>query len=242
MKQIPSWIIAVIFLLFAAFFFRFVLSFYNYMACCCIFIAALVVIHHFAAPGLWRAVVALTCLGLMYFCAVEIPIVSNARTDKDCERDYLIVLGAAVHGDSPSLSLQHRLEGAQDYLERYPDSVAILSGGQGKGENLTEAQCMYDWLIAAGISPQRLIMEPKATSTMENLSFSFDIIRELGDEPSGNVAILSSSYHLYRAKCMAQLQGVEAAGVAGNPGYPVYMLNCFIREAFGVTHLWLLGR
>ena len=40
---------------------------------------------------------------------------------------------------------------------------------------------------------------------------------------------------------MAEQLGVKAAGVAGNPGYPVYMLNCFIREAFGVTHLWVFG-
>jgi uncharacterized SAM-binding protein YcdF (DUF218 family) len=85
-------------------------------------------------------------------------------------------------------------------------------------------------------------MEDKATYTMENLRFSFDIIRSRGDEPNGNIAIVSTAYHLYRAKCMAKLLGAEAAGVRGNPGYPVYMLNCYIREAFGVTHLWVFGR
>ena len=41
-----------------------------------------------------------------------------------------------------------------------------------------------------------------ATSTKENLMFSFEIIRNRGDEPEGNVAVLSSPYHLYRAKTM----------------------------------------
>ena len=172
---------------------------------------------------------------------MELPIVKNARTDPEPGRKYLIVLGAAVHGDSPSLALTHRLEGALDYLNRYPDSVAIVSGGRGKGENITEAECMRRWLINHEVDSGRIICEDKATSTMENLLFSFDIIRSLGDAPDGNVALLSSSYHLYRAKCMAEQLGVKAAGVAGNPGYPVYMLNCFIREAFGVTHLWVFG-
>ena len=241
-KHIPQWSIAPIILLLLAAFFKFMMRGYDYIAYTFVFFTVLLIIHHFAPDGLWRTVVILVSLGLMYFCAVEIPIIKNSFTDKDAERDYLIVLGAAVHGDSPSLALTHRLEGALDYMTAHPESTAILSGGQGKGENMTEAQCMYDWLIAKGLAPERLIMEPKATSTMENLQFSFDIIRERGGEPDGNIAIVSSSYHLYRAKCMAKILGAEAAGVQGRMGYPIYMLNCYIREAFGVTHLWVLGR
>ena len=100
---------------------------------------------------------------------------------------------------------------------------------------------MHDWLIAHGIPEERILQEPRATSTQENLAFSFQIIRERGDEPDGHVAIVSSAYHLYRAKEMAKLQGVEAAGVAAPWGYFFVMLNYFIREAFGVTHLWVFG-
>ena len=84
-------------------------------------------------------------------------------------------------------------------------------------------------------------MEPNATSTEENLRYSFEIIRNRGDEPDGNVAVVSSAYHLFRAKSMARLQGVQAAGVAAPWGYKMVMLNYFIREAFGVTHLWVFG-
>ena len=100
------------------------------------------------------------------------------------------MLGAAVYGDRPSLTLVRRLEGSLDYLRRYPDSVAIVSGGMGKGENITEAEAMRDWLISNGISEDRVLMENRATSTQENLSFSFDIIRSRGDNPNGNVAIV----------------------------------------------------
>ncbi len=205
------------------------------------FVAALIVLHHFVGPALWRFIVVLVCVGLAYFCVVEIPIIKNARTDKDDGRPYLVVLGAAVYGDQPSLTLVRRLEGALDYLERYPDSVAIVSGGMGPGETVTEAQAMYDWLVANGVDPDRVLKEDRATSTKENLEFSFDIIRQRGDEPAGKVAIVSSAYHLYRAKLMARMQGVEAAGVAAPWGYFFVMLNYFIREAFGVTHLWVFG-
>ena len=129
-----------------------------------------------------------------------------------------------------------------DYLDRHPDSVAIVSGGMGPGEAVTEGQAMYDWLVNAGFDPDRVLMEPKSTSTEENLENSFAIIRARGDDPAGKVAIVSSAYHLYRAKTMARNLGVpDAVGVAAPWGYFFVMLNYFIREAFGVTHLWVFG-
>lgn len=241
-SKLPSWALVVAGLSAAAAVFRFVMRGYSYIAHTLIFIAALIVMHKFFSKTLWRVVVVLVSIGLAYFVAVEIPIIKNARTDPDPGREYLIVLGAAVHGENPSLAMVHRVEGAQTYLEQFPDSVAIVSGGQGPGEDVSEAQAMYKLLIEGGIAPERIILEDKSTSTTENLENSFAIIRALGGEPDGNTAIVSSPYHLYRAKSMAALQGVAAAGVAAPAGYPLTTVNYFIREAFGVTHLWAFGR
>ena len=221
---------------------RFALRGYAYWGYIAIGIAAMIAAHRFFSKTLWRILVILVCIGVVYFCIVEVPIIKNAVTDEEPGRDYLIVLGAAVYGDQPSLTLVRRLEGALDYLEEYPDSVAIVSGGMGPGETVTEAQAMHDWLIDHGIPENRILIEDRATSTMENLQFSFELIRARRDDPNGNVAIVSSAYHLYRAKLMAHNQGVEAAGVAAPWGYFFVMLNYFIREAFGVTHLWVFGR
>ncbi len=224
------------------FFLRFCLRGYAWWGYAMIFVAALVVLHRFLPAALWKLVVALVCLGLAYFCFVESFIIKNARTDPEPERDYLIVLGAAVYGDQPSLTLVRRMEGAMDYLERCPDSVAIVSGGMGSGETVTEGKAMYDWMVAHGADPARILIEDRATSTEENLQNSFAIIRSRGDEPQGKVAIVSSAYHLYRAKLFAQKLGVtDAAGVAAPWGYFFVMLNYFIREAFGVTHFWVFG-
>lgn len=240
-RQLPSWEIAAGVLFILALFFKVCMRGYDYIAYTLAFAAVLVIIAYIA-PAWFRTVTAvLVAAGMIYFISVEIPIIKNSFTDEDCERQYLIVLGAAVHGDEPSLALTHRLEGAEAYLNKYPEAMAILSGGKGDGENISEAECMYNWLRARGIPEVRLLVEPRSTSTAENLQNSFAIIRERGDEPEGNVALLSSSYHLCRAKRMAEIYGVDAAGVAGNPGYPVYMLNCYIREAFGLTHLHVFG-
>ena len=241
LKLIPLWGWVTGVLLLAALVFRFALRGYSYIAHILTFVAALIVLHRFLPRLWWRILVVLVCIGFVYFIIVEIPIIKNARTDKDAERPYLVVLGAAVHGDYASLSLVHRLQGVLDYMEQYPNATAIVSGGQGKGENMTEAKCMRDWLVAHGIDESRIIMEDKATSTSENLQFSFDIIRSQGVEPDGNTAILSSPYHLFRAKSMARAMGVDAAGVAGHWDYPVLTINYFIREAFGVTHMWAFG-
>jgi uncharacterized SAM-binding protein YcdF (DUF218 family) len=240
-KLRPGWVLSSGGLLAMALALRFAARGYAWWGYALAFVAALIVLHHFLPAKLWRVVVVLVCIGVLYFCFVESFVIRSARTDKEPERDYLIVLGAAVYKDQPSLTLVRRLEGALDYLNTYPKSVAIVSGGMGPGETVTEAKAMHDWLIAHGIPEERILQEPKATSTQENLAFSFQIIRERGDEPDGHVAIVSSAYHLYRAKEMAKLQGVEAAGVAAPWGYFFVMLNYFIREAFGVTHLWVFG-
>ena len=112
LKSIPNWILWTAALLAAALVFRFAMRGYAYIGYTLAFIAALIVLHHYLPRGAWRAVTALVCVGLIYFCIVEIPIIANSRTDKNPERKYLVVLGAAVHGSTPSLSMTHRLEGA----------------------------------------------------------------------------------------------------------------------------------
>lgn len=63
--------------------------------------------------------------------------------------------------------------------------MAVVSGGQGPGETMTEGEAMSVWLEARDVDPSRIIVEDKATSTMENLEFSFKLIREAGGERTG---------------------------------------------------------
>ncbi len=237
-----SWWIAPILLIISAFVFRYCMKGYSYIAHLLSLASALIVVYHICSPELCRTVTLLLIAGTALFIVFEIPVILNAHTDSDCGRKYIIVLGAEVIGSKPSRSLRYRIEAAKNYLGQFPESTAILSGGKGSNEDITEASCMFEQLCAAGIAPERMIREEKSSSTMENLSFSFDIIRSLGDEPDGSTAILSSSYHLYRAKKIARSMHVSSAGVAGYPGNPILAANFFIREALGVARLTIFGR
>ena len=89
---------------------------------------------------------------------------------------------------------------------------------------------------------QSICNKLKSEIAEENLRYSFEIIRERGDDPNGNVAIVSSAYHLYRAKRMAAALGMNADGLPSSDGYAVYMAGMYVREGLAVWKLWLLGR
>ena len=229
-----SRIITALILFLAGIILRFAFSGHNYIAYGLFLLSVFIVVFGVAGKTLRRFLAMFIAMGLVYFVIIEIPIIDEASGDGDFDADYLIVLGAAVHGDTPSLSLVERLEAAKDYLIKHPDTVVIVSGGQGSGENVSEARAMYEWLCANGIDPVRIIMEDKASSTYENLKFSREIINELSDDAT--VAVVSSEYHLCRAKLIAKTLDMEIHTVAAQTTYFTVMLNYFIREAFGVTY------
>lgn len=235
------WLIFVILLLVGAGLLFFAATGHDYVAALLVLIAALIVIYRFGGHGLRVAVTVLLVIGIAAFIIIEIPIVREARTDAPDDCEYVIVLGAGLKGDVPTLSLRNRLDAALEWLEAHPDCVAVVSGGQGPGENMPEGEAMGIWLEARGIEPERIIVEDKSTSTMENLENSFALIHEAGGEPDGNCAIITSEYHLCRAKLMARSLGVEAWGVAAHTSWPSLMLNYFIREAFAVTYYRIFG-
>ena len=233
-NRIP-WIIALGSLILAAFF-RFALIGYSTLALTFACISVVIALY-LLTPKWFRVMLTiLLCLGVLLFVVAEVPVIRAARGEADRDAEYLIVLGAGVNGSTPSLSMRDRLVAALDYLDAHPACVAVLTGGQGTGENVTEARAMADWLSARGIPAERLILEEQATNTAENLRFSFPLI------PEGAVcAVCSSEYHLCRAELMARDLGRELFGVPGKTSLPVLRVNYFIREALGMVHYKIFG-
>lgn len=198
--------------------------------------------HH---RSLWKGLhMTLTLLLCFFFGAMAITagiIVRSSRGTEKPESEYLVVLGAGVHGTVPSRSLRERMDAAHSYLTEHPEAVAIVSGGQGSGEDITEAQCMYDYLCSKGIDPKRIWMEPEATSTLENLRYSLDIIQErTGAEPE-RIAIVSSEYHLHRAGIFAGWLDVQAELVPAKTEVFLLRWNYYLREIFAVWYYTLFG-
>lgn len=94
------------------------------------------------AKGLKIAVIAVFAVGLLIFMIAEGCIVSRMSAEPKENLDYMIVLGAQVHGERPSRALKLRLEKATQEWERCGKPILLLSGGQGDGESITEAECM----------------------------------------------------------------------------------------------------
>lgn len=157
--------------------------------------------------------------------------------EADCR--YIVVLGAGVNGTEPSLSLRERIDAAYDYLTAHPGSIAIVSGGQGDGENITEALCMQRELLEMGIAGSRIWMEDEATSTQENIRFSLDLIEANTGARPAEIALVSSEYHLFRAGLFARDAGVTALGVPAKTSWLSLRLNYFLREIAAVWYYCL---
>ena len=202
--------------------------------------AALMLVFRFGKRWLKRLASAVTVLAVALMLIAEVPILKTALNAAESDAPYVIVLGAAVYGEDPSLSLVHRSDGAMEHLNANPAAVAVLSGGQGEGEDISEAECMDRYLKSKGVADDRILLEDRSTSTLENLTYSKAAIEAAGGDP-GRVAIVSSSYHLYRACRMASALGMEADGLRSADGCPVYMAGMYLREALAVWKLWVMG-
>lgn len=153
--------------------------------------------------------------------------------------DALIVLGAAVHGDRVTWVLSNRLDAAYDYAAAHPDTVLVVSGGQGGGESVTEASAMAKYLITKGVDPGRILLEERAESTAENFAFSKAILDErLGTDAS--IGFVTTRFHVYRASRVAQKEGIFAKGL-GAPDVWYIALNNFLRECVGICWYTVKG-
>lgn len=188
-----------------------------------------------------RIFTVLLILGLLVVAATEAVIIHASFGDPEEQVDYMVVLGAKVNADGPSVSLWDRICGAYLYMEEHPDVIAVVSGGQGSDEPITEAECMYRELVNLGIDPKRILREEEATSTWENFKFSMDLIEETTGTRPAKLGVLSSEYHLFRASLFARACGVEFVGIPAKTSRPSQAINHFMREVAGVWHYILLG-
>ena len=185
-------------------------------------------------PGLITAVL----LGLA-FIVILIPLVSvlgGMRAGADRDNDFVIVLGAQVRGTCPSRALLRRLEKAMEYGSRHPQTIFILSGAQGPGEDITEAQCMKTWLEENGFS-NRMILEERSGDTRENLLYS-DETAHCREKSTG---ILTNDFHVSRAIRLAKKLGFSDVSGIPAKGDPIMEVHYILRECFAFWKEILIG-
>lgn len=181
--------------------------------------------------------IVLLSAGILLFAAVEGVIIHGMTQKGEPDLEYVIVLGAQVRGNTPSRALVKRLQTARDYLQENPDTKAVLSGGKGDGEHISEAEAMRIFLTEAGISEDRLILEDQSTTTQENLAFTAELIHS----KDAKVGIISNNFHIFRAVRLAEKQGyTKACGIAA-PSDPIWQVHYMVREFFAILKEFALG-
>ena len=150
---------------------------------------------------------------------------------------YIIVLGCRVYSTEPGIFLTKRINAAYDYLTENPESKAVLSGGRGAGEDISEGQCMFNTLTKKGIDPSRLIVEDTSSSTIENFRNSLEILEQRG-EKTDEITVVTNDYHEYRAACFAKKCGLTAYSCPAKTPWNGW-LPFAVREVYAViAQIW----
>lgn len=187
----------------------------------------------------WLFVTVCSLLTIIFviFAVLEGFVISGMSATGESNLDYIVVLGARVNrGGVPSKPLYWRIDAAEEYLRANPNTKAILSGGQGADEPMSEAQCMYDTLVARGIDGSRLIMEGNSTSTNENIRFSLALMEE-----DATFGVVTNNFHVFRAVRIAEkVSGRPVSGIASQY-LDALLIHYMAREAVGIAKDTLQG-
>ena len=188
-------------------------------------------------PAAARGVILLLCsAGLVFFIGVEGMILKASIQEPPTPREYVIVLGAHVRHSGPSRALALRLDKAYEYAANYPNTILIVSGGQGSNEPCAESFIMKQYLTEKGLPEDRILEENQSKNTRENLTFSKAMI------PQGaSVGIVSNGFHICRALHLAKTLGYEdVSGIPAKGDLFTQPAN-LLREFFAVVKdFWLV--
>lgn len=147
----------------------------------------------------------LLCLILFLILKYE-----KSNCNKFCK--YILVLGARIlDEDTPCKVLENRLLIAKEYMDKFENSKVIVSGGKGIDEPFSEAIVMKNYLRKQGISEHRIIIEDLSTNTFENLMNTRNLLCK-----ENEILIITSGYHLFRAKMLAKRVGFKTIHLIGS--------------------------
>jgi uncharacterized SAM-binding protein YcdF (DUF218 family) len=173
---------------------------------------------------------------LIYFAFLHMKISEQRTIEVSNNAEFIVILGARVKGTVPSLALQYRIDAAAEYMELNPNSIAIASGGRGRGEDISEAEAIKAGLLNHGINETRIILEDKSTSTVENIKFSQKLIPK--NLKTG--MLVTNDFHVYRAKLIARDEGLQLEGLPAKTP-TVAIPKSYLREYLAITKYYILN-
>lgn len=180
-------------------------------------------------------------LVLISFIFIEGCIFINANVNSHKKPDYIMILGAGIRGRNMLLVQRQRVDEGLEYIRNNPDVKIILSGGQGPGEDISEAEAMRIYLVQHGVKNENIIMEEKSQNTMGNMKYTRDILKRIDGRKNIRLAIVTSNFHVFRAKFLAERCGFEAEGIPAPVNY-LLLPNYCVREYLGIIKSFILDR
>lgn len=155
------------------------------------------------------------------------------------KQDYLIVLGAGlINGKKVSRLLGSRIDRAiafsnKQYDKGHKRPKLIMSGGQGKDEDLSEAEAMKNYAVKRGYDPDLILLEDKSTNTYQNMIYSKAVaIKDYGSDKF-KAKFFTNNYHLFRVGLYAKMAHLKANGIGSTTRF-YFLPNATIREFAGV--------
>lgn len=181
----------------------------------------------------YKAFKTIMLLFIVSIIAIETPIIYYGfKKDKETI-DYIVVLGAGLWGETPSLALMERLEESTKVIKENPSAKIVVSGGMGPGETITEAEAMKRYLVKNGVEESRIIKEDKSRSTSENMEFTKKAIEAIDDNKNIKILIITNNFHMFRSRLLASHYGFNAYG---SPAalHPLLVPSYYAREYMAV--------
>lgn len=161
------------------------------------------------------------------FVIIEGFIISGFFVKEQANLDYIVVLGAQVYKDRPSVILKYRLDRAVKYLNENENTKCIVCGGQGHNEPFAEAIGMKKYLIEQGISEFKIIMDTESQNTEQNIQNSLKHI-----DSGASVGVVTNNFHVFRALQIARKNGLDnVCGLVAGMN-TLYLPNNMVREFF----------
>lgn len=183
--------------------------------------------------GRWKATVVAVAVAVAALLGALSPAVSAAEPPpaaaKDFSKPAIVILGYGLKPDGTMREiLRRRVLTGLIVAQFFPQSPIIVTGGNPQNGK-TEAGQMRNMLQLLGFPPNRIIVEDKANSTVQNARFSVPLAKQA--DTSGIILVTSTTHQGRADGDFADAGGNILATVSYPDGNPAVNVAQFARDA-----------
>ena len=180
----------------------------------------------------WKAAAGAIALAVAAALGGVSPAASRAEpaaASKDFSKPAIVILGYGLNPDGTMRTiLRRRVLTGLTLAQFFPQSPIIVTGGNPQNGN-TEAGQMRKMLMLLGFPDNRIIVEDKANSTVQNAQFSVPLAKQAG---TSGIILVTSTTHQGRADGdFADAGGNLLATVSYPDGNPSVNVAQFAHDA-----------